>query len=98
MSGPAIWRNPCLPGRSASSRPSASNARRRLHRVRTRQLVDGDNDGRLAIQAAHNAVVLSPQLAAGAGFDADNPASPPSPTIPLSTSFQDLTPPSPITH
>ena len=35
-----------------------SNARGCLHRVRTGQLVDRDDDGGLAIQAADNAVVL----------------------------------------
>jgi len=51
-----------------------SDASGRLHGIGTGQLVDGNNDGGLAIQAADNAVVLCAQLDAGNVFHANGPA------------------------
>ena len=51
-----------------------SDTRGRLDGIGTGQLVDGDNDGGLAIQPADNAVVLRAQLDASDVFDANDPA------------------------
>ncbi len=51
-----------------------SDACGRLDGVGTRQLINGNDDGGLAIQAADNAVVLCAQLDAGDIFDANNAA------------------------
>ncbi len=51
-----------------------SNPCGRLDSIGTGQLVDGDNDGGLAIQPADNAVVLCAQLDAGDVFHANNSA------------------------
>ncbi len=51
-----------------------SDTRGRLHGIGTRQLVDRDNDGGLAIQAADDAVVLCAQFDAGDVLHANDSA------------------------
>jgi len=47
-----LWRNPCLAGSAASFRPSVSDACGRLDGIWNQgMLVDGNDDGGLAIQA-----------------------------------------------